>query len=146
LRRSIIAFGLSVLSAAIVGIVVDIILATLLDNAPISLTTFVNPYLNAGFIYLVMTSTAALAIFGIPLTMVLSRCGIERRWSYPAFGVAIGVVVTVLCSLPFFYPADYKSDTFGQLMLIGGSSGSAAGFVWWHLYRKRAFLAERQGA
>jgi hypothetical protein len=151
LRRGIIAFSLSVLSAAFVGLILGNIVAYLFDDAdgPISLTTLVGPYPVAAFILLVTTSAAALAIFGIPLTILLSRRGVERGWSYPALGLAIGLVVALVWSARFFSQVNLNSDTsalVGQLMLIGGSSGCAAGFVWWHVYRKRVSLAEGKGA
>jgi len=146
LKRTIVAFVLSVLSAAVAGVIADVIEAAVFDGAPIDLRIFFDPFLIAVFTYLIAISTLALGILGIPLTIALSNRQLERSWSYPVFGIAIGAVVTVLWLSPFMHAADFKSDTFGQLLLIGGSSGCAAGFVWWHMYRKWPSLVEGRGA
>jgi tetrahydromethanopterin S-methyltransferase subunit E len=144
LRIAIKAFLLAVLIAAVVATFAAYIHALasswIEEGTPPSISALDLRLLVAVFLSFIVFSFLSLALFCVPLTVVLSRFQLERPWTYPLLGCLVGFVVAVIFSTPIGEP--YNSEIFRFQLVAGALPGSVAGFVWWRSYRKMRARAD----
>jgi hypothetical protein len=136
------AFVIAVLTAAAVGTVGALVLGVVQiwaneDPAPVFNASDLTLWLLL-FIYLAVFAMLSLGIFGVALTAVLSRLRLERSWTYPLLGFAVGLAVALTFATPIGEPYHYEIFLFQ--LVAGALPGLAAGFVWWRLYRRSRAL------
>jgi hypothetical protein len=138
LNRAIKAFLLAVLTAAVVGTVDALAfgLVHIWANGGSRLTFTASDFSIWAqlFVYLAVFATFSMVFLVVPLTAVLSRFRIERAWTYPFLGLAVGLAVAHVFGTPTGESYSYEILLF--LLVIGALPGCMAGAVWWKLFRR----------
>lgn len=67
----------------------------------------------------------AMLVFGIPLTLLLKRCRLERASVYTAFGAVLGLLLFAAFLIMFGRPSGY------WMALLGAVGGGVTGRTWW---------------
>jgi hypothetical protein len=148
LRTAIKGFLLAVLTAAVVGtaglFALGFVQSWITGDPAPTFTSFDLPFVMLVFAYLAVFSAVSLGTFGVALTALLSRFELERVWTYPPLGFAVGFAVAVA----FWTPVDetYGVDLFMFHLIAGAVPGGLAGVIWWRSYRSRVNSIEEVGA
>jgi hypothetical protein len=132
-------FALSTIAAALLATISLAVICVVggADGCTIGFDPETFQNLLAAFGLFAAFAAASLATVGLPLTLILSRLGAERPWSYPLFGFLVGFAVAFVFVTPGKV-REINAFLLFSMILFGGLSGTIGGVVWWQSYRRKA--------